>query len=74
MKGVKSRLVAPLLKRLSPGGKGTTRNERFAELHSQNRFMEASSNLVNLFEINSISVYELKAEYEKLKSKTLCEY
>ena len=48
--------------------------ERIAQLHSHSKFMEASSNIVNICEINSISIYDLKNEYERLKAKSLGEY
>lgn len=42
---------------------------RNAALHSHSHFMEASSNVVNIYEINSISVYDLKSHYERVKAK-----
>ena len=43
---------------------------RNAALHSHSHFMEASSNVVNICEINSISVYDLKSHYDRVKAKT----
>ena len=62
-------------KLLSPAILGTIRQccrtplARNADLHSHSKFMEASSNVVNIFEVNSISVYDLKSHYERLKAK-----
>jgi len=62
-------------KLLSPALLGSIRQcyktplARNADLHSHSKFMEASSNVVNIFEVNSISVYDLKSHYERLKAK-----
>ena len=40
-----------------------------ARLHSHSNFMEASSNVVNIYEINSIPVYDLKSYYKRIKAK-----
>eukprot|EP00795_Rhopilema_esculentum_P006452 gene6452-11898_t len=44
---------------------------RSASLHSHSRFMEASSNIINLSVVNSVPVYELRNEYERAKTKAL---
>ena len=51
--------------------KGSANDLRASSLHSHTKFMEASSNLVNINEINAVSVFDLQSEYGKAKAKAL---
>ena len=51
--------------------KGRTKDVKASSLHSHTKFMEASSNMVNINEINAISVFDLQSEYGKAKAKAL---
>ena len=46
-------------------------NVKASLLHSHTKFMEASSNMVNINEVNAISVFDLQSEYGKAKAKAL---
>ena len=43
--------------------------EQKANLHSKSKVLEASSNLINIGDINSLSVYDLQEAYRTTKTK-----
>lgn len=51
--------------------KSRAKDVKASLLHSHTKFLEASSNTVNINEINAISVFDLQSEYGKAKAKAL---
>ncbi len=59
------------LQELSGGGKSQCVNTKRG-LHSRSKVLEASSNLVNIGDISSFTVYDLKDAYDKAKTSLNC--